>query len=274
MYGGFKRRRSTKRSSFPSKRRKFGSSSKRPRLLPKDGGKRVFPNNAKFRPAAGGNGNTAVSVVYRQPTWMPDRLEIPLKTTASLIFTIASGVGAQASVIANSLADPTGTSGSYQPYGYDQLATIYAHYRVMACTIRTDWTLSQGGASTGLNNIFRIVVWPSLASTSFVSDPEGAKEAPYAKHALKEAGNSSTSMGALQVNNYMSTAKIFGERTETIRGSVNFGALMASDPTLPWYWNVLCVAQDPGAALSTAAGCQLSLVQYCELNRRIGLSST
>jgi len=77
-----------------------------------------------------------------------------------------------------------------------------------------------------------------------------------------------------QLNNYMSTAKIFGEPTHVIRGSINFSALMASDPSLPWYWNIVCIPEDPSEALSTEISCTITMIQYTELNRRKALSST
>lgn len=270
----FKRKRSSSTGSFAAKRRKTGARSRSSGFLPKDGGRRLVQTSYSYRPQAGGNGNRPAAVVYRQPTWLPDRLQIPLKWVISLTFPITSGVGSQVNIIANSIADPGGSSSATQPYGYDILVQTYAFYRVMASSIRTEWMLDQTGTA-GLPSTWRSTVWPNLQGTSYVSDPAGAAEQPYAKIATAATGNTTGSQGfAPQLNSYMSTAKIYGERHTAIHSDVSWGAAIVSDPSLPWYWSVMCAAQNPTAALSTNIGCTITLIQYTELSRRVGLAST
>jgi hypothetical protein len=277
MYGRFKRRRAATptRMSFAAKRRKLGAGAGSRRFLPTDGGKRLVSTSYAYRPQAGGNGNHTTAVIYRQPTWLPDRLQIPLKWTVSLTFSITSGVGAQAALVANSITDPGGSSSASQPYGYDILIATYGFYRVMAASLRTEWCLDQSGSATGLNNIWRQTVWPSLVNTSYVSDVPGATQQPYAKTAICATGNTTGSQGfAPQLNSYMSTAKIFGERPLTIQTDVSWGATLGSDPVQPWFFNIMCTAQNSAAALTTAIACNITMIQYTELSRRVPLSST
>lgn len=210
-------------------------------------------------------------------TWLPDRLEIPLKWTAQAVFSIATGVGAQVSLHANSLSDPGGATFSTSPYGYDVLLQMYTRYRVMGAAVQTQWTYDQNSGSTAsLNSTFRAIVWPSRTNTSYVSDDQGASQHPYAKTQQATFPQSSASMfgGGMILNNYISTAKIYGDYGQAVLTDDTYSALIASSPNKSWYWNILAAAQNATASLSVIMACQITLIQYVHLFDRANLSST
>lgn len=200
---------------------------------------------------------------------------MPVKWTIGLTFSITTGVGSQASLIANSIADPGGSSSASAPYGYDIIAQAYGKYRVMASTIRSQWSIDQTANSAGLNNIWRTVIWPSITNGSFVSDINGAMQQPYSKHATGATGNTAGAQGfSPQINSYMSTEKIFGERRATIAAGHDYAAVIAANPANLWYWNILVTAQNPTASLTTAISGTIDLIQYVQFSRRSSLAST
>lgn len=277
MYGR-KRRFSGKAGHFASKRRKAGARRSKTGVLPPDGGKSQFQNPLSFYPSGGGRGNRTTMVRYKSAgSWVPDRLEIPLKWTAQATFTIATGVGSQVSIHANSLADPGGASFATAPYGYDQLVTLYSRYRIVGASINTQWTYDQNSASTAsLNSTFRAIIWPSRTTTSFVSDDQGASQHPYAKTQQATFPQSSAGRygGGMILNNYISTAKIFGDYGKAVLLDDTYASLIAASPSRQWYWNILAVAQNAGASLSASFACQITLIQYVHLFDRQSLSST
>lgn len=210
-------------------------------------------------------------------TWLPDRLEIPLKWTAQAVFDIASGIGAQVSLNATSINDPGSASFATQPYGYDVLVQAYGRYRVMASAIQTQWTYDQGSSSTAsLNSTARFILYPSRSNSSFVSDDQGASQQPYAKTQQATFPQSSAGMygGGMMLNNYISTAKMFGDYNQAVKLDDTYAALIAASPAKTFYWNILAVAQSAGDVLSVSFGCQITLIQYVHLFDRIPLSST
>lgn len=274
---GFKRRR-TYGSTYAHKRRRIGSGSRKTGLLPTDGGKRQFQNPLSFYPTGGGRGNRSTVVRYKSVGgFVPDRLEIPVKWTAQATFTIATGVGSQISIHANSLPDPGGASFATASYGYDQLATLYSRYRIMAASLQTQWTYDQNSASTAsLNSTARFIIWPSRTTTSFVLDDQGASQHPYAKTQQATFPQSSAGMygGGMMLNNYVSTAKIFGDYNQAVKLDDTYAALIAASPSKQWYWNILVAAQNASASLSASFACQITLIQYVHLFDRQSLSST
>lgn len=277
MYGR-KRRFSGKTGRFASKRRKAGARPKKTRILPPDGGKSQFQNPLSFYPSGGGRGNRATMVRYKSAgNWLPDRLEIPLKWTANAEFDIASGVGGHIALQGNSIADPGGAAFSTQPYGYDILVQAYGRYRVMASSINTQWTFAQDSSSTAsLNSTFKALIWPSRSNTSFVSDVEGGSQQPYCKTQQATFPQSSASRygGGMILNNYMSTAKIFGDYSNAVLLDDTYAALIAATPARTWYWNIQAISQNATASLSASFSAQITLIQYVHLYDRIPLNST
>lgn len=84
----------------------------------------------------------------------------------------------------NGMYDPNSTGGGHQPYGYDQLATLYNRYRVIKCSYTISGIQSD---SPGTNT--RLVAVPSNAATTFTTVSE-ACETPRAKFIVQGAAGS------------------------------------------------------------------------------------
>jgi len=80
----------------------------------------------------------------------------------------------------NSLYDPNRTGGGHQPYGYDQLATLYNRYRVISCS----YVISC--ISDDYNIAFAAL--PSNEDLSLINSVSEARENPRCKYAVQNPG--------------------------------------------------------------------------------------
>lgn len=78
----------------------------------------------------------------------------------------------------------------------------------------------------------------------------------------------------MMINNYMSTAKQFGDYSAAVKLDDTYAALIAASPAKVFYWNILAAAQNATATLSVSFACQITLIQYVHLFDRVNLSST
>lgn len=76
------------------------------------------------------------------------------------------------------------------------------------------------------------------------------------------------------INNYMSTAKMFGDYSQAVKLDDTYAALIAANPSRTWHWNLMVAAQNAGDALSASFGCQITMIQYVHLFDRVPLVST
>jgi len=196
-------------------------------------------------------------------------MRIPLKWTYDYTSTFTTGVGNQIAFFANSISDPGGSAAATQPYGYDQLATLYGRYRVLAAAIEVETQIASTGNVTQANVPYEVTVWPSRSTTSFVSDPMGAAQQPYGKNVM--FGNANSQAVDKYIRNYMSTAKIFGVDQRAVASDDLYAAVITTDPTAQWYWNVMlgCL----GAGTNTILF-RVVIIQYVEVYGRLSLSST
>lgn len=242
-------------------------------FLRKTGIKSLLPPAKTWRGAYTGSGNSPSTWTLRgQGTLFPDRLRIPVKWTITYAASISSGVGSQLSIQANSLADPGGASASTQPYGYDVLVTAYARYRVLAAAIEirpisnaNDSGLTTPAAQTSFT------LWPSLTSTGYASDPEGAHQQPFAKRFLM---NTAVVPAENCLRSYMSTAKMFGTNPLAPQVDDTYAALVAATPGRVWYYNILTESTNSSAATTSNPIIAITLIQYVEMYARQSLSST
>lgn len=193
-----------------------------------------------------------------------------MKFTLGYIATIASGVGQQVSLNANSIFDPAGTASASQAVGYTTLASIYSTYTVTASAIRLLVLMDQkDGVTTAKDGIVRVVAWPATSTTSQVSTPTTAEMQPYAK-ALKIGSlfSFTNEQKNNQLRNYISTAKIYGEVPQNVTANPNYGAAVGANPNAVWYWNILVNPMNSNAALSQSVQVEVDMVQYVEFQQR------
>lgn len=270
MYGRYKRKRSQKTRSSAAKRRRIRGASSLQGFLRPQGIRSLLPSPSSYGPAGARNGNYASTWNVRQAgSWFPDRVRIPLKWTLDFTMSSTLGVGSQASFIANSISDPGGSTASTQPYGYDILIQMYNRYRVFASSIEVDTQVGPAGSVALANLPYQMIVWPSRVVTSFVSDPQGARQQPYGKDVLISNSNAQTNDKVIR--NYIGTSKVFGVDLKTVASDDLFSSVVTSDPTNLWHWNIMC------GVFGTASNSILvrcTIIMYAEMYQRVSLSST
>lgn len=169
----------------------------------------------------------------------------------------------------NSIVDPGVSMASTQPYGYDVLNTMYLRYRVLASAIRV--RLIEASSSPPSNTL-RCIVWPSPITTSFVSDPQGAKQQPYAKDLLWAAPYANNAGDAPTIKNYISIAKMAGDTATAVMNDDTYAALLSGSPQRAWYWNI--IVDVPSGTVTQACTVEIDLIQYTVLFDRQSLAST
>ncbi len=110
-------------------------------------GRKTFKkkNNRKKRPAPKTSRRRKVNgPFHRFVATDPFRTTMPAKLTYTDTTTLSSGVSGSCGSIKifslNSLFDPDQGGVGHQPYGYDQLATLYSRYKVNAVLVTTVFT--------------------------------------------------------------------------------------------------------------------------------------
>lgn len=168
------------------------------------------------------------------PTGVPDVLRT--KLVYSDQFTIEPGqftYGAQI-MAGNSVYDPDTSGIGHQPRGYDQWSVFYNKYRVYASGIKVHF-FSDRSSSEGLTNVW---IMPTSEEPSGLSyGIASINENPYGKSGalVPYVGKGTTFM-----KHYMSTMKIFGEKSISEDGyegrTGNFAT--GADPENLWWWTI------------------------------------
>lgn len=269
---GFKRKSySRKGGRFAKRRRYSGGASSLKGFLRPSGIRGLLPSPSSYKTPGAKNGNHSTTWNVRQAgSWIPDRMRIPLKWTVDLVMSITSGVGTQASFIANSVFDPGGSSASTHPYGWDVFSLMYSRYRVYASAIEVESQVGPSGSVAQANLPYQVIIWPGKVTTSFVSDPDGARQQPYGKDIM--VGNSNAQTTDKYLRNYMSTAKIFGVDQRAVQDDDLYGGtILSSNPGNAWYWNLMCGGFPTG---TNSLLMRVTMIQYAELYSRVSLAST
>lgn len=170
----------------------------------------------------------------------------------------------------NSVTDPGGSVSATAPYGYDQLATLYNRYRVLASAIKVKALHPPSNAVTA--DTFRIVCWPSRDTTSFVSDLMGAVQQPYGKSLDITMPYYNTFGDASTIKNYISLSKLSGASPTEVAVDTQFQAGFGANPARVYYWNILVCTQS--GTESFTVDCEVEMIQYAVLNERLQLAST
>lgn len=233
MYGrkGFKRKRSQKGLRRPLRKRY------------RDGSGYGYPSSAyRLRPAykSWPSSNAITRQIGHSGAIVPDRLFTKLKYTQVL-------QGGAASFLrqvfrGNSVFDPDFTGGGNQPAGFDQLATLYAYYRVYWSTCKVTFQSTGSATPPGMMSLY-----PSNSSSPFSIGLGSSLSASYAKTA--NIWVNETNPKSNRVSNYMSTPKIWGELDA--QDSV-YASAVTTNPSASWYWVCDAVTLD-GSNFGTGA---------------------
>ncbi len=94
------------------------------------------------------NGNTSTRLFFTAPTPFPPVYRCALRYAQTKTYTTGSaGVsGTENAFSLNSLYDPDVTGVGHQPYGFDQVASLYSKYLVRSCDVQIRAVTPGGGA--------------------------------------------------------------------------------------------------------------------------------
>lgn len=282
MYGGYGRKGFKRKAGsykgrqaipFTKKRRSSNKGASFGGFLSSRHSKRLLPQASSWG-TPGGQGNRATfSSITRGPSWLPERLRVPLKWTIQLTVGATAGVGSQVVIAANDITDPATSLGATQPYGYDVLKVAYSRFVVLGSAIQVAFLQSTGGTNTFFASLMKAVIFPSTLTTSMVSDYESAAQRPLAKDLIFRNDGYGYINGSVIMRNYCSSAKMFAVPPERIVMDGFFqGIVNATPPTNLWYWNVVLSPLDGSNSQNTTA--RITMIQYCEFYEPVELAST
>lgn len=118
----------------------------------------------------------------------------------------------------NSLYDPNRSGLGHQPYGFDQLSTLYNRYRVISCK----YVLSC--ISDGANIQFAVL--PANESLSLIGNVSEARENPRCKYAVQNPGGT---MKVLKGNVYLPA--LVGRTKAQYMADERYQALTSTSPS-------------------------------------------
>lgn len=244
MYGGrqgFKRKASSYKGkrSYYRKKSKYGAGRFGGFLPTTRSSTHSVQSQTSWRNSRGNPNRPQVSIT-RGPSFMPERLRLPVKWTYSGAISIAAGVGQQISWLGNSITDPGSATASTVPYGFDYWSNLYRLYAVYGSAAQVQFEVSPAGSVALTESMINWAMWPSLDATSYVSDEESAKQAPFSKNGTTAVNSSTVPFGTQLVRSYISTARIFGVPPLRVELDGFFhGSFPSSNPASIWYWNFL-----------------------------------
>lgn len=175
--------------------------------------------------------NYSTTVVVKGPNIVPDIYVVKLKYVNTTSLSSTSGAQGLNQYRANGPYECffTGTTG--QPSGFDQLAQLYGYYTVTGSRCKVKFT----GGSAQLGD--DLVLVPTLVSSlAGGTTNDKLMQLPYAKRYI---GNSNNGSQTAMIDNYITTAKIWGEEPETVISDDTFSADTSSAvPATQWFWNL------------------------------------
>lgn len=188
------------------------------------------------------NGNPFTDIYYVKLRYCDDR---NLTTTSGLLTSHYYSC--------NSLYDPDQTGVGHQPFGFDQLCTMYNRYRVFAVKYR--WTVWNTDTSVPL-----YLAINASNKTTADTDYNTLIERGYCKSAVLEPGGS---RGTRTLSGYISVAKVNGVRFTAIRNEQDYQAYYTASPARGCYLHFYAKPAD-GSSTVVLRG-RLQLVFYCEM---------
>lgn len=242
-----KRRRTTGKRSYGSKRRKTGAR------------RRFSFKTRRYKKRMGRPSYTRIKGLSAN-----DGLKVKLVYSQLVVFTSTAGAVQQQTYRGNSLFDPDVGAAAGQPYYMDQYSLLYQGYIVSGSSIRVEFWNQPDATVAAASLVGEMTVVPTTDLTGFT----GANQT-----LMQEQKYASTTRGQLFVRprvikKYMSTAKVVGLSPTTIQGDPNFRAAVTGNPTSQWYWQVGYNSMD--ATNTTSVIARVRIVYYVKFfNRQV-----
>jgi len=134
--------------------------------------------------------------------------------------TITTDAGGQYIFNLNGLNDPDRTGVGHQPYGFDELATIYNRYRVISC----GWRVNQATGTAGTPVI--ISSMPSNDASIIFANMGEMVENPRSKYVTQNVG-----ANAIVLHGKSYIPKLMGRTKTQYMADDNYAALVTANPS-------------------------------------------
>jgi len=158
----------------------------------------------------------------------------------------------------NSLFDPDATGGGHQPYGFDQLAALFAHYRVYKCK----WHIEFSGS----NDRLHICVLPINGINASTTIPAVSEQPLAVTKAMSFNGGF-----PIKFKGSAYLPKLTGASSVQYRTDDRYSAAVSASPTEAMQLGIY--VYNPGAS-TVATSCNVTLVYYSEMYDPITLGQS
>jgi len=195
--------------------------------------KRKRQNKKRVRKGVKKNGNRKIATFATRgslQTVFPDKFVTKLVSYAELVPNWAATAAITYRYLATSVFAPDPTSAMAQPQYFDQLALIYASYRVHRSRITVRVASGVAGVIPQLVTVLPLNADPGATPfTNYLQAPLF----PYSKsRTLSPYGGP-----PILIKSSMTTQRIFG--SQMVKWDDNFAALVSASPVNNWYWGVV-----------------------------------
>lgn len=247
---GQKRKYSSKGSSFKGNKRYKGASS----------GSTIGARAAGNLGRRFSNYPTQYAVINRGPAYIPDCYYTKLKFNLTLSFSTTAGLATYAGIRGSGVGDPTGSLGSTRPPGASELDALYNRWTVLGskCSIKISQNSPANDSSTHV-----LIPYPNPANPYTSTDVVRTGGSPYGKIATASYYNGPKTI----MQNYMSTAKIFGISRSRVVDDPNYGGTGNTDPSFYFLWVIGAQGDNPAVAVS--GWYQVQLTYYVKYWQRL-----
>jgi len=167
-------------------------------------------------------GPSRASSVQRSFSAFPRKARATMKYVESFSIDPAAGSLGTTVYRANSVYDPDYTGAGHQPLGFDQMAGLYAHYRVLRSTIKITLQPTAFPASS-TPHCFFVGVFLSASYAPVSPDWNHLAEQPLCSY--KIVNNDYRTESLTKVSSTYDVAKFFGNRSPD-----NVGAAVSTNP--------------------------------------------
>ena len=203
-----------------------------------------------------------ITAVVAKTSPVPDMFFCKLKYSHIFFLTTVAGVNSYLYKM-NSLYDPDHSGAGHQPFGFDQLAALYANYRAYGVKYKITF---QNTNATYVTDI-AVVQKPN---TTLTTDMQTAREKPYTQYrTLATSGNSHS---ASVIRGYHNCAKVFGVSKRRYADDDAYQASVGANPTSMSY---LHIYQREGAGVTgIVTQVRVDLIYYCKFFSRKPLTGS
>lgn len=157
----------------------------------------------------------------------------------------------------NGLYDPDLTGVGTQPYGYDEVCTMFGSYRVVGSKIKVFWNPTQ--------QIYMgtLTVVPATSSSLTYDEGNDVRVMPYAKQRALTY-NSGVTRNNFITSPYITTKRMYPDAAQA---DADFTAVIGGTPTKQWYWHISVDTSPNNAGLIIKANVEIT---YYAVMRKTG----